>query len=210
MLTKLHRVQVRYLPVDRARLSRPSRAGGGSDPDTGAAIIANRATLSGTTSSTPDSATPVGRPRHRARRAHSTASSGLDGGGVVRLGSKRHRGDCHLCHIDCAASNPDQVTGSRRQQIEQQSHAGPFAGPKPESMMVPGGARRSDLKAHPSRLEQVRRFLPSWSCEFDSRHPLHSTIPSHHALSTAPDPKMIRRLRALGSLWAVQVHGHRR
>jgi hypothetical protein len=45
-----------------------------------------------------------------------------------------------------------QETGTRRQQIEQQSHAGPFAGPKPESMMVPRGARRSDEQAHPSRL----------------------------------------------------------
>jgi hypothetical protein len=45
-----------------------------------------------------------------------------------------------------------QETGARRPQIEQQSHAGPFAGPKPESMMVPRGARRSDQQAHPGRL----------------------------------------------------------
>jgi hypothetical protein len=45
-----------------------------------------------------------------------------------------------------------QETGTRRQQIEQQSHAGPFAGPKPESTMVPRGARRSDEQGHPSRL----------------------------------------------------------
>jgi hypothetical protein len=45
-----------------------------------------------------------------------------------------------------------QETGTRRQQIEQQSHARPFAGPKPESMMVPRGERRSDEQAHPSRL----------------------------------------------------------
>ena len=44
--------------------------------------------------------------------------------------------------------------------------------------MVPRGARRSDQKAHPSRLEQARRFLPSWSCEFDSRHPLQNIAPS--------------------------------
>jgi hypothetical protein len=124
-------------------------------------------------------------------------------GGVVRLGSKSHRGGCHLCHIDCAGSNPGrttlphvegqrrergrrprrgcgvlQETGARRQQIEQQSHAGPFVGPKPKSMMVPRGARRSDQKAHPSRLEQARRFLPSWPCEFDSRHPLQIIAPS--------------------------------
>ena len=42
--------------------------------------------------------------------------------------------------------------------------------------MVPRGARRSDQKAHPSRLEQVRRFLPSWPCEFDSRPPLHVKV----------------------------------
>jgi hypothetical protein len=40
---------------------------------------------------------------------------------------------------------------------------GPFAGPKPESMMVPRGARRSDQQAHPSRLRWACRFLPSWS-----------------------------------------------
>jgi hypothetical protein len=48
------------------------------------------------------------RSRPRARRAHSTASSGLNSG-VVRLGSKRHRGGCHLCHIDCAGSNPGRT-----------------------------------------------------------------------------------------------------
>jgi hypothetical protein len=46
--------------------------------------------------------------------------------------------------------------------------AEPFAGPKPDSMMAPRGARRSDQQAHPSRLGQARRFLPSWSCEFNS------------------------------------------
>ena len=39
-----------------------------------------------------------------------------------------------------------QETGARRQQIEQQSHAGPFAGPKPESMRVPRGASRSNQR----------------------------------------------------------------
>ena len=75
-----------------------------------------------------------------------------------------------------------QETGARRQQIEQQSHAGPFAGPKPESMMVPRGARRSDQKAHPNRLEQARRFLPSWPCEFDSRHPLQTEGPANELI----------------------------
>ena len=44
--------------------------------------------------------------------------------------------------------------------------------------MVPRGARRSDQQAHPSRLAQARRFLPSWPCEFDSRHPFHIIAPS--------------------------------
>jgi hypothetical protein len=86
---------------------------------------------------------------------------------------------CHTLNVNggmvtAAASWLRRASGdrSKRQQIEQQSHAGPFAAPKPESMMVPRGARRSDQKAHPGRLEQARRFLPSWSCEFDSRHPL--------------------------------------
>jgi hypothetical protein len=47
-----------------------------------------------------------------------------------------------------------------------------LGGSKPESTIVPRGARRSEQKAHPSRLEQACRFLRSWSCEFDSRHPL--------------------------------------
>jgi hypothetical protein len=66
-----------------------------------------------------------------------------------------------------------QETGARTQQIEQQSRAGPFAGAKPESMMMPLRCEEVRPKAHPSRLEQARRFFPSWSCEFDSRHPLH-------------------------------------
>jgi len=50
------------------------------------------------------------------------------------------------------------------EQIEQQPHAGPFAGPKPESTMVPRGARRSDQQAHrvcariPSKLVMRVRF----------------------------------------------------
>jgi hypothetical protein len=42
-------------------------------------------------------------------------------------------------------------------------------------MTVPRGERRSNRRAHRSRLWWVRRFLPSWSCEFDSRHPLKAT-----------------------------------
>jgi len=61
-----------------------------------------------------------------------------------------------------------QETGARRQQIEQQSHAGPFAGPKPERMTVPCGASRSNRRAHRRRLGWARGFLPSWSYEFNS------------------------------------------
>ena len=153
--------------------------------------------LSGTTSSTPGSPAAVGRSRHRPRLAQGSGDLGSDGGGVVRLGSKSRLGDCHVCRIDCArvqtwAYNSAaherqrrdgnggrrrgcgvlQETGAKRQQIEQQSHAGPFAGPKPERMTVPCGASRSNRRAHPSRLGWARGFLPSWSCEFDSRHPL--------------------------------------
>jgi hypothetical protein len=38
---------------------------------------------------------------------------------------------------------------------------------------VPRGATRSNRRAHPSRLRWARGFLPSWPCEFDSRHPLY-------------------------------------
>jgi len=44
--------------------------------------------------------------------------------------------------------------------------------------MVPRGASRSNRRAHPSRLSWARGFLPSWPCEFDSRHPLHSRSPN--------------------------------
>ena len=64
------------------------------------------------------------------------------------------------------------------EQIEQQPHAGPFAGPKPEPITVPRGASRSNRRAHPSRLGWARGILPSWPCEFDSRHPLHIIAPS--------------------------------
>jgi hypothetical protein len=63
------------------------------------------------------------------------------------------------------------------------SRAGPFAGPKPEPMTVPRGATRSNRRAHPSRLGWARGFLPSWPCEFDSRHPLHSIAPSQVSFS---------------------------
>jgi hypothetical protein len=41
-------------------------------------------------------------------------------------------------------------------------------------MTEPRGATRSIRQARPSRLRRARRFLPSWSCEFDSRHSLQS------------------------------------
>jgi hypothetical protein len=47
-------------------------------------------------------------------------------------------------------------------------------------------ARRSDQQARPSRLGWARRFLPSWSCEFDSRHPLHGDSPRPRLPSSTP------------------------
>src|SRR5215217_3314674 len=44
-------------------------------------------------------------------------------------------------------------------------------------MTVPRGASRSNRRAHRSRPSWARGFLPSWPCEFDSRHPLHSERP---------------------------------
>jgi hypothetical protein len=38
------------------------------------------------------------------------------------------------------------------EQEDSKSNSSRTPGPKPESMMVPGGARRSDQQAHPSRL----------------------------------------------------------
>jgi len=40
-------------------------------------------------------------------------------------------------------------------------------------MTVPRGATRSIRQARPSRLRRARRFLPSWSREFDSRRARH-------------------------------------
>jgi hypothetical protein len=72
------------------------------------------------------------------------------------------------------------------EEIEQQPHAGPFAGPKRKPMTVPRGASRSNRRAHRSRLGWARGILPSWPCEFDSRHPLHIIAPSQHTFSV-PD-----------------------
>jgi hypothetical protein len=75
------------------------------------------------------------------------------------------------------------------------SRAGPFPGPKPEPMTVPRGARRSNRRAHPSRLGQARRFLPSWSCEFDSRHPLQSKAPSQLKFQSCRSYSNVRMTR---------------
>jgi hypothetical protein len=66
--------------------------------------------------------------------------------------------------VTAAASWLRRASGDRRKNTANRTAVArrPFAGPKPEAMMVPCGARRSDQKAHPSRLEQARRFFPSW------------------------------------------------
>ena len=163
------------------------------------------ATLRGTTSSTPGSAAALGRSRHRPRLAQQHReqrrprfwTAAVSYASAVRAVSATatcaastvqgsNPGLTTLPHVERQRRDGNggrrrgcgvlQETGATRQQIEQQSHAGPFAGPKPESMMVSGGARRSDQQAHQRRLEQARRFLPSWSCEFDSRHPLRASF----------------------------------
>jgi hypothetical protein len=125
------------------------------------------ATLSGTTSYTPGS-----------------VNTGRGGRGIA-LVSAEHREQ----RFGRRDGSGDRGVASGEQEdskIEQQSRAGPFAGPKPELMTVPRGTRRSEQKAHPSRLEQARRFLPSWSCEFDSRHPLHSISPNQGRFQPQP------------------------
>jgi hypothetical protein len=76
--------------------------------------------------------------------------------------------------IEAAPSGRPGSRPGRTRSKSNSSRAGPFAGPKPEPMTVPRGATRSNRRAHPSRLGWARGFLPSWPCEFDSRHPLHS------------------------------------
>ena len=81
-----------------------------------------------------------------------------------------------------------------------------LGGSKPESTIVPRGARRSEQKAHPSRLEQACRFLRSWSCEFDSRHPLQQ----RNAWSGASLPCAMRLYhgnRARAITWAISPGG---
>ena len=41
-----------------------------------------------------------------------------------------------------------------------------------------GSQPKSVPKNHARRLQTVPAVLPSWSCDFDSRHPLHSIIPA--------------------------------
>jgi hypothetical protein len=97
------------------------------------------------------------------------------------------RGQTHTS--PCALSADRQRSGTQLLWIEQQSQAGPLVGSKPESMIVPRGARRSDQKAHPSRLEQARRFLPSWSRIRQMAHRnRENSRESQWALSVSPYP----------------------
>jgi hypothetical protein len=64
---------------------------------------------------------------------------------------QRRDGDGGRVVAAACFGRPEQGT----QQIEQQSRAGPFAGPKPESMMLPCGARRSGQR--PIRVGSRRR-----------------------------------------------------
>jgi hypothetical protein len=97
---------------------------------------------------------------------------------------------------------PPHEEVDRREQIEHQPRAGPFPGPKPEPMTVPRGARRSNRRAHPRRLWWVRRFLPSWSCEFDSCHPLHGESARRRLLIDADSNSTSALLRTSGDLRA--------
>ena len=85
--------------------------------------------------------------------------------------------------------------------------AGPFAGPKPEPMTVPRGASRSNRRAHSSRHGWARGFLPSWSCEFDSRHPLKATSLVRAAFAMPPcafnGAHWARAITWAHSFWAI-------
>jgi hypothetical protein len=137
------------------------------------------ATLSGTTSYTPGS-----------------VNTGRGGRGIA-LVSAEHREQ----RFGRRDGSGDRGVASGEQEdskIEQRSRAGPFAGPKPELMTVPRGAGRSDQTGHSSRLEQARRFLPSWPCEFDSRHPLHSESPSQWGDRSANVSRSLRNPGIMG------------
>jgi hypothetical protein len=103
----------------------------------------------------------------------------------------RKRPLCQGDHETAAASWLRRASGDRSKKTANRTAVarGPSAGPKPESMMVPRGARRSDQKAHPSRLEQARRFLPSWSRIRQMAHRnRENSRESQWALSVSPYP----------------------
>jgi hypothetical protein len=113
--------------------------------------------------------------------APSTAQGSNPGRITLQRVERQRRRDGNAAGVVAAAcfGRPEQEDSK----IEQQPHAGPFAGPKPEPMTVPRGASRSNRRAHPSRLRWARGFLPSWSCEFDSRHSLQIIAPSQRAFT---------------------------
>jgi hypothetical protein len=62
------------------------------------------------------------------------------------------------------------------------------------TVVTQGQPRRRLSMAH-----AARGILPSWPCEFDSRHPLHRKIPNHLPLSSARGPKDDPSTASLGA-----------
>ena len=82
---------------------------------------------------------------------------------------------------------------------------GPLTGHYARSVAVIQGQLEAPADDSVPTRERTGRDLPSWPCEFDSRHPLPRKALRYLPLSSSRGPKMIRRLRALGPLWAISL-----
>jgi hypothetical protein len=126
----------------------PARGQGGFCPDTESVNPCTQQAASGvgTPALTRDSDGCRGRVRVSNELSYNYgAESATATGGPRKL---RRSGSSIDDHLTCLGTKRSLPHG----EIEQQSHAGPSAGPKPEPMTVPRGASRSNRRTHPSRL----------------------------------------------------------
>jgi hypothetical protein len=66
-----------------------------------------------------------------------------------------------------------------------------FESCRPDTVIQSTALAPEDHRGNAGVAQWQSPSLPSWPCEFDSRHPLHSEIPSHLVISDANPNKMI-------------------